>query len=278
MALLPGTLTIPDRREHARHRLLMFHHACGSATNYYKWATGFPAHIEVWLVELPGRGRNLNRPAIDALPQLRDYLRELAPELPSDYAIFGHSMGALVAYCFAHDMTQLGRPPRWLGVSGADSPFAASRRRAFPVHQRADAAIVDYLASLGGTPPEVFAHDELRTMLLTLAKADFRIVEAFFPLASPTPLPVPVTVFAGRQDAVLSPEGLSDWQRASTRPIELRAFDGGHFYLLDDLSAVHDAVDAALAQHERPRGGNAERPLANGATDNDVFDGAPCVR
>ncbi|AGK49192.1 thioesterase domain protein [Burkholderia thailandensis MSMB121] len=251
MALLPGTLTIPDRREHARHRLLMFHHACGSATNYFRWAVAFPPHVEVWLVELPGRGRSLKHAAFDTLPALRDYLRELAPALPADYAIFGHSMGALVAYCFAHDMTQLGRAPRWLGVSGADSPFAASRRRAFPVHQRPDAAIVEHLATLGGTPPEVFAHDELRAMLLQLAKADFRIVEAFFPLASATPLPVPVTVFAGAHDTVLSEGGLQDWQRASTLPIGRETFDGRHFYLLDTPSAVHGAIDAALTKHER---------------------------
>ncbi|WP_063532928.1 alpha/beta fold hydrolase [Burkholderia sp. MSMB1589WGS] len=251
MALLPGTLTIPDRREHARHRLLMFHHACGSATNYFRWAVAFPPHVEVWLVELPGRGRSLKHAAFDTLPALRDYLRELAPALPADYAIFGHSMGALVAYCFAHDMTQLGRAPRWLGVSGADSPFAASRRRAFPVHQRPDAAIVEHLATLGGTPPEVFAHDELRAMLLQLAKADFRIVEAFFPLAPATPLPVPVTVFAGAHDTVLSEGGLQDWQRASTLPIGRETFDGGHFYLLDTPSAVHGAIDAALTKLER---------------------------
>lgn len=82
MALLPGTLTIPDRREHARHRLLMFHHACGSATNYFRWAAAFAPHIEVWLVELPGRGRSLRHGAFDALPPLRDYLRELAPNSP----------------------------------------------------------------------------------------------------------------------------------------------------------------------------------------------------
>ncbi|WP_082754568.1 thioesterase II family protein [Burkholderia savannae] len=277
MALLPGTLTIPDRRERARHRLLMFHHACGSATNYYRWAAAFPAHIEVWLVELPGRGRSLHLPAFDTLPQLRDYLRELAPELPADYAIFGHSMGALVAYCFAHDMTQLGRPPRWLGVSGADSPFAASRRRAHPVHARPDAAIVDHLASLGGTPPEVFAHDELRAILLKLAKADFRIVEAFFPLASPTPLPVPVTVFAGKRDAVLSEDGLHDWRRASTLPIERKTFDGGHFYLLDTPSAVRDAIEAALTKHERRSSLPATPQPEEGGTGAGIFDGARCA-
>ncbi|VBJ01419.1 thioesterase [Burkholderia pseudomallei] len=50
---------------------------------------------------------------------------------------------------------------------------------------------------------------------------------------------------------VLSEGGLQDWQRASTLPIERETFDGGHFYLLDTPCAIHDAIGAALARHER---------------------------
>ena len=72
------------------------------------------------------------------------------------------------------------------------------------MHRRNDADIVDYVVSLGGTPREVAEHDALRAMLLKLAKADFRVIEACFPLPSATALPCPVTVFSGRDDTLLA--------------------------------------------------------------------------
>ncbi|UTV59939.1 thioesterase II family protein [Burkholderia arboris] len=254
MALLPSTLTIPLQRPAARHRLLVFHHACGAAANYYRWGASFPDDIEVWLIELPGRGRSLGTRAIDTLPELIDFLRALRPLLPRDYSVFGHSMGALIAYSFACDMTQLGHPPVWFGASGTDAPFYPHRRTRLdgaPVHLRNDAEIIDYVVSLGGTPREVVEHDALRAMLLKLARADFRLVEAFFPLPSATALPCPVTVFSSRDDTVLSPAGQRDWSRASQHPVSFREFDGGHFYLLEHPAAVQHAIGQALADAGR---------------------------
>ncbi|KWU23057.1 thioesterase II family protein [Burkholderia cenocepacia] len=251
MVLLASTLTIPLARPTARHRLLVFHHACGAAANYYRWGASFPEDVEVWLIELPGRGRSLGARAIDTLPELIDFLRALRPLLPRTYSVFGHSMGALIAYCFACDMTQHGHPPAWLGASGADAPFYPHRhahRDGMPVHLRTDAEIVDYVVSLGGTPREVVEHDALRAMLLKLAKADFRVVERFFPLPSATALPCPVTVFSGRDDTLLSPAGQRDWLRASHHTVNFREFDGGHFFLLDHPAAVRHAIGQALAQ------------------------------
>ncbi|MBY8608721.1 MAG: thioesterase [Burkholderia sp.] len=254
MALLPSTLTIPLQRPAARHRLLVFHHACGAAANYTRWGASFPDDIEVWLIELPGRGRSLGTRAIDTLPELIDFLRALRPLLPRDYSVFGHSMGALIAYSFACDMTQLGHPPVWFGASGTDAPFYPHRQTRFdgaPVHLRNDAEIVDYVVSLGGTPREVVEHDALRAMLLKLARADFRLVEAFYPLPSATALPCPVTVFSSRDDTVLSPAGQRDWSRASQHPVSFREFDGGHFYLLEHPAAVQHAIGQALADAGR---------------------------
>lgn len=254
MASLPDTITIPARRDAARHRLLVFHHACGAATNYHRWAMGFPADTEVWLIDLPGRGKTMRQRPVDTVPAMIAHLRSLAPFLPRDYAVFGHSMGALVAYCFAHDMTQLGRPPLWLGASGADAPFypERGRRRAnAPVHLRSDPEIIDYMVALGGTPRELAEHKELREMLLTLAKADFRIVEAGFPLPSATPQPFPVAVFSGRHDPVVSAAGLHDWTRGSQHPVTFHDFDGGHFYLFEQAAAVQHTIGRALDDARR---------------------------
>src|SRR5688572_12985285 len=103
---LPPCIRRPVLRPEARCRLLVFHHAGGSSMSYFKWARGLAEEIEVWLVDCPGRARTLDQPVSSDLADLRSQLRFLEAHLEPPYAVFGHSMGALVGFCFAYDMEQ----------------------------------------------------------------------------------------------------------------------------------------------------------------------------
>ena len=169
MALLPSTLTIP--RERRRLGTGCWCSITRRAANYYRWAASFPDDIEVWLIELPGRGKSLGTRAIDTLSELIDFLRALRPLLPRDYSVFGQHGGAdRVLFRARYGQRASARLARCVRHGCAVLPHRHAPLDGAPVHRRNDADIVDYVVSLGGTPREVAEHDALRAMLLKLAR------------------------------------------------------------------------------------------------------------
>ncbi|MDE1715945.1 alpha/beta fold hydrolase [Chromobacterium amazonense] len=242
-------LLIPTPKPRAQCRLLVFHHACGNASSYYHWASSMPPEIEIALVELPGRGRHIRHAPVASVSAMHDWLNELSDHLPEKYGVFGHSMGALVGYHFAHEMVRRGLPPCWLGISGVDAPHAvcpAARISHQPVHEQSDQEIISYLRTLGGTPFEVLENPQLLEMLLRLARADFGLVHELFEIAARLKVPVPLTVFSGRQDSLQTEQGIKAWALATSSEIRYHSFDGGHFYMQQQTSQILTAITHEL--------------------------------
>lgn len=105
-------------------RLFVFHHAGGSHLPYRDWPGRFPAGWDVRTPDAPGHGLLMDRPAIGDALRLVDHFRtELDAELTGPYALFGHSMGGLIAYELTRRLVAEGRtPPVWLGLSARGTP------------------------------------------------------------------------------------------------------------------------------------------------------------
>ncbi|MFF3292024.1 thioesterase II family protein [Streptomyces sp. NPDC003023] len=232
-------------------RLFVFHHAGGSHLLYRDWPGRFPAGWDVRLVDAPGRGLLSDRPAIGDADRLVDhFLHELGPGLQGRYALFGHSMGALVAYELTRRLLDLGRrPPLWLGLSARGTPLPQGENSGR--HLLSDAGLRRELAAMGGTPAAVLEDPELWELFAPAVRGDLRLVETWCPAPEAGPLPVPLSVFGGTRDTVAPPGRLAGWTERSTRFVGLRLFDGGHFYFQDDPSAltgqIADDIHCALA-------------------------------
>ena len=73
-----------------RLRLLCLPCAGASATMYLRWKRHLPAWIEIYPVELPGRGERLGEPLIDDFETLVVRLcEEQATRMRGDFALFG---------------------------------------------------------------------------------------------------------------------------------------------------------------------------------------------
>ncbi|WP_330343103.1 thioesterase II family protein [Streptomyces sp. NBC_00557] len=237
-------------------RLFLFPHAGGSALMYQNWPAQFPAGWRVTTLDAPGHGTLAGQPPLsdgDAL--VAHHLDRLAPELGAGepaFALFGHSMGALVAYELARRLTARGRPPVWLGLSACGAP----RRNGPPVPARArelsDEELRRRVAQLGGTPPKVLNHPGLWRYFAPVIRADLRLVESWRPAPAGEPLPVPVSLFGGAEDAVVGPAALERWSGHCARLLATHVFPGGHFYFQDDLAAVARAVTHDVTEALRP--------------------------
>ena len=86
----------PSSEAHAR--LITFPHAGGWTSAYQEWQ--IPNSLELWCIQLPGRGPRFLEPAYTSLERLcADVIDALQPTIDAGipFAFFGHSFGSLVA-------------------------------------------------------------------------------------------------------------------------------------------------------------------------------------
>jgi surfactin synthase thioesterase subunit len=211
-------------------KLIALAHAGGSAKALVHFRRHLPAAIELCPVDLPGRGGRFKEPLMAARKPLIEQLSaELARNLHQPYALFGHSLGGMLAFELAHALIRRGCPaPRALCIAAAPAPCSQGLRRP-PETWSSDEALMSSMRKLGGTPPELFEHPELLELFLPIVRADFQLCDDVpaQPLAA---LPCPIHVYAGHEDNI-ELKALQSWQRATQRAHSLTFFVGDHFFV-----------------------------------------------
>ncbi|MEU4447799.1 alpha/beta fold hydrolase [Actinosynnema sp. NPDC050801] len=225
-------------------RLFCFPHAGGGGAFFRAWRDRLRPRVEVCPVVLPGREFRIDetpyRRMEDLIGPLCDGLR---PHLGRPYALFGHSMGALVAYEVARRFTAEGRAPVRLVVSGRRAPHVAALRR--PLADIPDDDLVTAVSRLGGTPDVLLEERGLWRLLLPCLRADFAVDEGYRPADGPR-LGCPVSAFTGDRDPEVEPAQADLWRVTTDGGFRLHVHPGDHFYLTGLPDAVRDDLVADL--------------------------------
>lgn len=226
----------PARARPARLRLFTFPFAGGGAALYRAWSAQLPPDVAVCPVLLPGREARISEPVPGDLPALaRAAGAALRPHLDGPFALFGHSMGALVAFELAHYLAETGGPaPQILFASGSPAPHAG---RPDKVSALSDAAFVEHVRKLGGTPAEVLANAELLELLLPMLRADLVACERYACATRP-PLGSRLIAIGGATDGRVSRDQLEAWRAHTRGPFEARILPGGHFDFVTQPAAL----------------------------------------
>jgi len=176
---------------------------------------------------------------------MREVIDALVPALLEGppVALFGHSLGGLLAFELAAALHAHGAPLHWLFVSAARPPHVPDP---YQLHRLPYAAFAKALRARGGVHEDILAHPELRELVLPLIRADLEVAETFL-RAEPCALPVPITVCAAPADAVIPWEVTSGWRAYTTGAFERRAFEGDHFFVREHPELVRRCVWERLA-------------------------------
>ncbi|MGL5863259.1 MAG: thioesterase II family protein [Phycicoccus sp.] len=214
--------------------LVCFPHAGGAATAFFALSCTLTPSLQVMAVQYPGRQDRMAEPA---LTTIQDLAAPVADGLMSErrpLRLFGHSMGALVAFEVARILRDRGAEPVALYVSGRKPPHLPDEE-ARPHHT--DEELLAELTRLGGTDVEMLADDVLVSMVLPALRADYQALRhyRYQPAAA---LSCPVVALSGDRDPLVTVEQQLGWQTHSRGEFDLHVYPGGHFFLLDHVPEV----------------------------------------
>ncbi len=221
-----------DLEQRGSVRLFCLPHAGSGAAAFYRWRRQIEPAIAVCPVLLPGRESRLAEPCVRSISLLTDALMHPAAQVTDrPYAIFGHSMGALVGWCWAVALERAGWPaPRCLIVSGRNAPEIVDERQALHLLDEGD-----FVAHLdqryGGHTSALLEDPELRDLFLPVLRADLELVASYKYEQVPQ-LGCPIVAVAGWEDPSVSELGLRAWGSRTDATFELKRFPGDHFFQL----------------------------------------------
>jgi surfactin synthase thioesterase subunit len=239
---------VPMSRPDAAARLFCFSHAGGNASVYAPWARALGDRpIEVVAAQLPGRnGDRHEAPSGDLDRLVNDLADAIGPLADRPYGLFGHSLGALVAFELARHLRDRGvGGPAHLFVSGAHAPQLPSDGAPLRFIEGDSAFLEAVAAKYGGVPRIVLEQADLRVAVVPALRADLALTETYTYRDAP-PLTCPIAAYAGALDPIVSEEGLAGWREHTTGEFTCRRFAGHHFYLNRERDALLADVTGRL--------------------------------
>jgi surfactin synthase thioesterase subunit len=210
--------------------------AGGSSYSYREFQRYADNGMRIEALDLPGRGRRFPESPLTRLPDMADdVFEQIRGRLNGAYAIYGHSMGAWIAYLLVKRIIRERCPqPRHLFVSGRKGPCLPAKEKDRHLLPQAD--FLEILKKFEGTTREVLENRELMALFEPVLRADFQALDTYVYEKS-TPFDVPVTVMWGSDESTTRSDALR-WQNETTQTISFLAFNGGHFFIFQHAATL----------------------------------------
>lgn len=228
-------------------KLYCIPYAGGSAIIYHQWKSKLRSNIELCPIELAGRGGRITEPLYANLEAaVEDIFEQIKAGITThDYIVFGHSMGALLAYELLQKIKNEGvKKPLHAFFSGRKPPHIARKKIYSSLSTE---AFEREIMSLGGTPPEVFKYPELKEVFMPILRNDFRISETVIKRSEISKLPIEFSILIGKEEQIHQVEA-NQWRMHTSQACCVYFVNGGHFFLSKETDAVTNIINQSISK------------------------------
>jgi surfactin synthase thioesterase subunit len=228
-------------------KLICFPYAGVGLSFFRGWLKPLNQRFQLVAVQLPGREERFAEPLFSSIEQAID---SLFPSIIADLSsngeeilIFGHSMGAMLAFelCCRLEQEYPAKHYR-LVVSGSPAPHHPRTQQASGM---SDVEFLAQVQSFAGYRHPALEHPEMRELLLPILRADVLMHEKYFPTKK-IKLHMPVMGVRGCNDELVSRAEVMQWEENLAHPLLYRELAGGHMYLADSPDLLFNLFDEIL--------------------------------
>lgn len=220
-------------------RVFCFPYAGGSPRVFLDWQARLGEDAEILAVCRPGREHRAAEPAPTITELIDGATAEITALARADGRpcfLFGHSLGALIAFEVARRLTGPAAPRHFV-ASGCAAPSRLPSERVRRIATLTGQEFAEAIGFFGGLPAEVIADHDMRDLLLPGVIADFRMAVGYRYQPGP-PLDVPATLVVGRDDPHVQQAQVEPWDQEFAVSPDRCWVDGGHFYFESDPDAA----------------------------------------
>lgn len=234
----------------AKARLWVLPFAGGAASHFRDWQTALGPDLEVWVAQLPGReNRFREKPHRSMAPLVHELAEAVTRQSELPFALFGHSMGALVAHALVLELERRGGPQPLVALCSAiPAPHLGVRTN---YHRLDDQAFRAAVKDMGAATAELLENDELYEVLAPMLRADFELLETWTPALDAAKVRCPLVALGGLDDASIPVAELDAWGQL-TPDFSRHLFPGGHFFIATTPAPVHQLIARAVLSRVKP--------------------------
>ncbi|MBO1685684.1 thioesterase [Clostridium butyricum] len=222
-------------------------YAGGSGTVYYRWSNYIAPSINLYPIELKGRGKIFKETFYESLKEaVEDIFNEIQDKIYDDYAIYGHSMGSLLAYELYYKINEIGaKKPKHVFFSGYKAPNVVREKE--NIYTLANYDFMNKIIELGGTPEELINNKELLEIYIPIIRNDFKILETYEYKERTNKIECNISILNGKQDSI-NLEDILAWKKHTSKKCRIYNLEGNHFFINNNIENIANIINDTLVQ------------------------------
>jgi surfactin synthase thioesterase subunit len=225
--------------------------AGGSSMSYTGWRRLFSPGVTPRFVEFAGRGKRIKEPLNASIPaMIVDTANDIIQaNRDNDFFIYGHSMGAMIAYETYYYLLEKGEKlPSHLFFSGLRPPDIPPRQL-YNKEEINDEELINLATAYGGVPENFYQNEEIRNFFLPILRSDMYAVIRHTYTGHKEKLGCDITVMYSAEDLATASSDIMQWRQFAENEVVFHEFSGHHFFIYPEQKRLVNIINETAAKH-----------------------------